>query len=381
MEEGTFREWLKEDAEAVATGDLLFAMESDKVTLEVESLDAGTLHIPLDAPKPGDNVVVGQVLGYLLAEGESIPVDGFRAAAMEQAPAPVSERVPAPALAARADTPVITPRARRVARELGILWADVPGTGRGGRIREADVRYRAKVQAPAALPFSRRVIAERMLASQQKTAAVTLYTTADATVLVRLHKELKAAPGGAEVLIPSYTDMLVKLVADALRKHPALNSRWDGDSLLASAAIHIGIAVDTEAGLLVPVVRDVAALTLREVAARTLDLTDRARSKRLSGDELRGGTFTLTNLGSFGIDAFTPIINYPECAILGVGRILRQPVAIGEAMGLRDITTLSLTFDHRALDGAPAARFLQTLTSLIESPTATLVPGSSGRLS
>ena len=233
----------------------------------------------------------------------------------------MTEPVPAQALAARADTPVITPRARRVARELGIDWADVPGTGQGGRIREADIRNQAKVQAPVALPFARRLIADRMLASRQKTAAVTLHTTADATALVLLRKELKEAAAGAEALIPSYTDMLVKLVADALRKHPALNSRWDGESLLPSAAIHIGIAVDTEAGLLVPVVRDVPALTLREVAARTLDLTGRARSKRLSGDELRGSTFTVTNLGSFGIDAFTPIINYPECAILGVGRI------------------------------------------------------------
>src|SRR5207237_7297466 len=164
------------------------------------------------------------------------------------------------------------------------------------------------------------------------------------------------------------------LVADALRKHPALNSRWDGESLLACAAIHIGIAVDTEAGLLVPVVRDVPALTLAEVAARTRDLTDRARSKRLSGDELRGGTFTLTNLGSFGIDAFTPIINYPECAILGIGCIRRVPVFVDDKVASQDQVTLSLTFDHRIVDGVPAARFLQTLTQALENPGPWLLP-------
>ncbi|HUQ93647.1 MAG TPA: dihydrolipoamide acetyltransferase family protein [Bryobacteraceae bacterium] len=336
MEEGTFYEWLKKDGEAVAAGDVLFSMESDKVTLEVESLDAGILHIPPGAPKQGDKVVVGQLLGYLLAAGESIP----------------GTLQPA--------TPKATPRARRLARELGIDWTQIAGTGSGGRIREADVCS----QAPAAQPFPRKVIAERMQASQQKTAPVTLHTTADASALVRLHTERKAG----------YTDMMLKLVAAALRKHPALNSRWEGDSLIPSGAIHIGIAVDTGAGLMAPVIRDVGSLTLSEVTASTRDLVERARARKLTSDELSGGTFTITNLGSFGIDAFTPIINYPECAILGLGRILRQPVAVGDAIGLRDIVTLSLTFDHRALDGAPAARFLQTLTGLIESPFTTLSP-------
>jgi pyruvate dehydrogenase E2 component (dihydrolipoamide acetyltransferase) len=218
------------------------------------------------------------------------------------------------------------------------------------------------------------MIGERMLASQQKTAAVTLHTTADSTSLVRLRNELKTAASTAEGIIPTYNDMLVKLVAASLQKHPVLNSRWEGENLRACSAIHIGIAVDTETGLLAPVIRDVGTLTLREVALRSRNLIERARSRRLSGDELRGATFTITTLGSFGIDAFTPIINYPECAILGVGRILRQPVAIDETIALRDIITLSLTFDHRALDGAPAARFLQTLTRFVESPLAALGP-------
>ena len=178
-----------------------------------------------------------------------------------------------------------------------------------------------------------------------------------------------------DTVVPTYNDILVKLVAVALQKHPILNSRWEGETLCPCTSIHIGMAVDTEAGLLVPVIRDVARLTLHEVALRSRSLIERAHSKRLSADELCGGTFTVTSLGSLGIDAFTPIINYPECAILGVGRILRQPVAVGETIALRDMITLSLTFDHRALDGAPAARFLQTLTKLVESPLTALGPG------
>jgi pyruvate dehydrogenase E2 component (dihydrolipoamide acetyltransferase) len=378
MDEGTFSEWLKRDGEPVLAGDLLFALDSDKVTQEVESLDSGVLHIPAGAPKQGDKVTVGQLLGYLLAAGESIPIADSLAAVpvppVKLSSPPVIVPVSASSPQASADTLISSPRARRVATELGVDWVGVPGTGRGGRIREVDIRNAAAAHKPMSLSSTRRMIGERMLASRQKTAAVTLHTTADATSLVRLRNELKTAASTAEGIIPTYNDMLVKLVAASLQKHPVLNSRWEGENLRACSAIHIGIAVDTETGLLAPVIRDVGTLTLREVALRSRNLIERARSRRLSGDELRGATFTITSLGSFGIDAFTPIINYPECAILGVGRILRQPVAVDETIALRDIITLSLTFDHRALDGAPAARFLQTLTRFVESPLAALGP-------
>jgi pyruvate dehydrogenase E2 component (dihydrolipoamide acetyltransferase) len=204
-----------------------------------------------------------------------------------------------------------------------------------------------------------------MLASHHSTAPVTLTTTADAVNLVNLRNQFKAAGGDN---VPSYTDFLVKLTAVALAKHPLLNARWEGEQIVTPPDIHIGIAVDTDAGLLVPVVRDVPVLGLRQLSARTRDLATRARARQLVADELRGGTFTLTNLGAFDIDAFTPIINYPQCAILGIGRIERRPVVVGEQVVARDQVTLSLTFDHRIVDGAPAARFLQTLRSLIENP-------------
>ena len=396
MEEGIFSGWLKHNGEQVAAGDLLFVLENDKASQEVESLDSGVLHIPADSPKPGDKVTVGQLLGYLVAPGESIPVAGLPAAVTLVPPdtpsappvvGPVNVSSPSPG----AETPIISPRARRVAAQLGVNWMSLSGTGRDGRIREADIRNAAAMQQSKGLSSMRRTIAERTLASQQKTVAVTLHTTADATSLVQLRHQLKSGglvvprsnrppldkgglQGGldeenlAETIVPTYNDILVKLVAAALQKHPVLNSRWEGETIRTGSSIHIGIAVDTEPGLLVPVIRDVTALTLHEVALCSRNLIERAHSKRLNADELSGGTFTVTSLGAFGIDAFTPIINYPECAILGVGRILRQPVATGETIALRDIITLSLTFDHRALDGAPAARFLQTLSSLVEAP-------------
>jgi pyruvate dehydrogenase E2 component (dihydrolipoamide acetyltransferase) len=407
MEEGTFSEWLKHDGDSVAAGDLLFVLENDKASQEVESLDSGVLHIPADAPKPGDKVIVGQLLGYLLGEGESIPVADLPADATPTLPGtPSAPPVVAPMSVSSAqrgaDAPIISPRARRVAAELGVDWVRVLGTGRDGRIREADIRNAAATQQPKGLSSTRKTIAERTLASQQKTVAVTLHTTADATALVQLRHELKSEKfltprsgsvsdgtnrppldkgglqGGldeenaAETIVPTYNDILVKLVAAALQKHPVLNSRWEEETLRTCSSIHIGIAVDTEAGLLVPVIRDVTTLTLKEVALGSRNLIERAHSKRLKADDLSGSTFTVTSLGSFGIDAFTPIINYPECTILGVGRILRQPVAVDETIALRDIITLSLTFDHRALDGAPAARFLQTLTKLVESPLTAL---------
>ncbi len=210
---------------------------------------------------------------------------------------------------------------------------------------------------------TRRVIAERMLTRHCSTAPVTLMTTIDATNMVELRAQWKSA-----ALVPSYTDMFVKLAAAALEKHPVLNSRWEDGRIVAHDGIHVGIAVDTAAGLLVPVIRDVPRLSLQELSARAHTLIERARQRKLSASELQGGTFTVTSLGGFGIDAFTPIINFPECAILGVGRIRRCPVVRDDQIAIRDQVTLSLTFDHRIADGAPAARFLQTLSALIENP-------------
>jgi pyruvate dehydrogenase E2 component (dihydrolipoamide acetyltransferase) len=224
------------------------------------------------------------------------------------------------------------------------------------------------------MPATRRVIAQRMLESSQTTAPVTLTTEVDATELVTLREQLKQDNPGAQD-IPTYTDLLAKICAHALVQHPALNARIEGGEIVTLAGVNVGIAVDTERGLLVPVVRAVESKSVRQIAAESRPLLERARAGKLPADEMRGGTFTITNLGMYEIDAFTPIINLPECAILGVGRIVAKPVVFGGAkeITVREMMFLSLTFDHRLVDGAPAARFLQRVKQLVEKPYLWLV--------
>jgi pyruvate dehydrogenase E2 component (dihydrolipoamide acetyltransferase) len=204
-----------------------------------------------------------------------------------------------------------------------------------------------------------------MVASHQQTAPVTLVTTVDASQLVTIRSFLKTM---LSENVPSYGDIILKACAIALRKHPRMNARWESENLMEQSDIHIGVAVDTEDGLLAPVLQHADRLTLNEIAKRSKELVEKARGRRLSADELRGGTFTITNLGAMGIDAFTPVINLPQCAILGIGRIARVPVVRNEQVVPGDQLTLSLTFDHRIVDGAPAARFLQEIARLLENP-------------
>lgn len=375
MEEGTFAGWLKQSGDSVSAGEPLFALESDKVTLDVESLDSGILFVPPHSPATGATVVVGQSLGFLLAPGEAAPDAsnaGQPAAASlpEAAPAAPGPSVPAQTPTRDGRTPV-TPRARRVAAELGVDTTLLRGSGKGGRIREADVRA-AATSLPAeahAVPITtlRRTIARRMMESRQNTAPVTLTSRADATALVALRNQwkLKLAPGPA----PSYTDILAKLAAIVLQKHPALGGRWEADHIAVPGKAHIGIAVDTPEGLLVPVLRDAASSSLADLARRSRELIAAAQARRLHAEDLAGGTFTITNLGAFGIEAFTPIINFPETAVLGVGAIRQEAVVLKSGgLAAREQMTLSLTFDHRVVDGAPAARFLYDLVHLIEAP-------------
>jgi len=219
----------------------------------------------------------------------------------------------------------------------------------------------------------RRLIAERMAASAHTAAAVTLTTEADATELVRLRRQIGADPSRPA---PSYNDLLAMLVAQALVEHPALNARLEGETIVQSRSVNVGLAVDTERGLLVPVLRDVQIKPLRQIIQESAALIEAARAGRSDPNDLRGGTFTITNLGMYEIDAFTPIINLPECAVLGVGRIVPKQVVMDADAGrvaIRHMMFLSLTFDHRLVDGAPAARFLRRVKQYIEQPYLSLV--------
>jgi pyruvate dehydrogenase E2 component (dihydrolipoamide acetyltransferase) len=267
----------------------------------------------------------------------------------------------------------ISPRARRVARELGIDGSNLIGSGRNGRIRERDVRA-ATAGSPDGrlIPHTniRRTIAARMVAGITQAAPVTLTTKLDATNLVELRNQFKLTPGE---LVPSYNDFIVKLTAVALRQHPLLQAQWRDEGLFVPQRIDIAVAVDTEVGLLVPVLRAVDTQTLRQIVTQSHELIDQARAGRLTAEQMRDATFTITNLGGFGIDAFTPILHLPQCAVLGVGRIVREPAVRGDRIVPRDMLTLSLTFDHRIVDGAPAARFLQTLRTCLEQPAPWLI--------
>jgi pyruvate dehydrogenase E2 component (dihydrolipoamide acetyltransferase) len=379
MEEGTFLEWRKQPGDRVRPGEILYVLESDKAADEVMALDAGILHSPAGAPEPGQQVKVGQVLAYLLADGEEAPTPGDESsAAVVVRPVPVD--LPAaravPAGGRRADK-AISPRARRAARELGIDWQGLQGSGRTGRIRERDVRAAAQgTDQGQLIPHTtgRRAIAARMVAGATQAAPVTLTMRVDATELVQLRSQLEKSAASPYGIEPSYTDLILKLTASALLEHPLLRAQWREEGLFVPNRVHIALAVDTRAGLFAPVIRNVDKLTLYQLAAISQVRIAQAEAGKLTAAEMRDGTFTVTNLGMFGVEAFTPIVPLPQCAVLGLGRIAREPAVRGDAIVPRDLLTLSLTFDHRVVDGAPAARFLASVRDRIEQPAAWIKP-------
>jgi pyruvate dehydrogenase E2 component (dihydrolipoamide acetyltransferase) len=386
MEEGKFLAWLKHDGDFIKEGDPLFTLESDKAAQEVEAIDSGLLHIAPNGPKPGDVIKVGHVLGYLLAEGETaptasliLPTDSGRPTDLVLEPEPKSKSVGLlESVGAQTQSPA-SPRARRAAKEHRVDLATLSPTGKGGRIRECDVLAAATstlITGMKQVPLTpmRRTIAARLMHSRQTTVPVTITARCDATALLSFRQQLKSLSSSVQHAIPTINDILVKLTAAALRQHPMLAATWAEDHLLLPESIHLGIAVDTEAGLLVPVIRDVGTSTLTQIAAQSQKLIAAARSGQLAAADMQGACFTLSNLGSLGVEAFTPVINPPESAILGIGAIVREAVPLDDGtFTARDRLTLSLTFDHRVNDGAAAARFLQTLRHLIEHPLLGLV--------
>jgi len=277
-----------------------------------------------------------------------------------------------------------SPLARRLAKEFGLDLTKIDGSGPDGRIVRDDVLQATEEIPPQVLHKEpavseivelsgiRKIIAERMTMSVQTNASVTLHTEVDATSLVELRGQLNEIVQGQEINI-TYTDLIVKIVAHTLREHPRINATLTDEGIQLLADINIGVAVALEDGLVVPVVRNVDQIGLGAISGQIKTLADKARNNQLAPGELQDGTFTLTNLGNYGVDAFTPIINPPESAILGVGRIIKKPVVHNDEITIRHMLTLSLTFDHRIVDGAPAAQFLQTVSEYIQNPYLLLI--------
>jgi len=317
---------------------------------------------------PGGHIVERDVIRH--AEGLGVAQKAREAD--WQAPAAAVDGRPA-----SAGAPAATPLARRIARMEGVDLAAMSGTGRGGKITSRDVL--ARLAAPSAVPAAgereavplagmRKIIAERMLQSWTTIPHVTLMTEAVVTRLVRVREELAGRAEREGGVRPTYTDLIIRACALALREHPDCNVSLENGMLVRHADIHIGVAVALEHGLIVPVVRDADRKTTAEIAALTKELVRKARSGRLQPDAVSGGRFSVSNLGMYEVDAFTPIVNPPEPAILGVGRIREGIVVRDGAIRIEQTMALSLSFDHRLMDGAPAARLLQAIKRHLEYP-------------
>jgi pyruvate dehydrogenase E2 component (dihydrolipoamide acetyltransferase) len=361
-EDGIFAGWLKQPGERVVSGEPLFALESDKVTMEVEALDSGILRPLEGGPAAGALVVVGQVIGYLAAEGEQVAEIGSAAAVAELA-------------AAVRPTPA-SPRARARAKSLGIEIAEVSPAPGGRRIVEDDVlRAAAALPKPAAVPVEapsvaargRRVIAARL---EESFRTPHFYVQADvnATALARLREELVPVLAERDGVRLSFNDLLIKAAALALRARPEVNRYWrDGESVPWETA-NIGLAVQTEENLLVPVIRDADRLGVGAIARARQALVEKSQAGRLQAGDSEGASLTISNLGAFGVDRFQAILNPPQSLILAVGRMAKRPVVEGDAVVARLTLPLSVSVDHRVIDGVAAARFLEALVQTLEAP-------------
>ena len=428
MEEGTVAAWHKQVGEAVESGEVLLDIETDKVTTEIEAQADGTLGKIL--VEVGETVPIGTPIAYILEKGEDPSVLENLEVRKPSTDVPVQATISAPAAQKAKETTVskpakvrATPSARRVARELGIDLQDIAADGHQGRISEEDVRRYWEEQKgkeeekPKATPVAarmaasmginlrdlkgsgqgglirkedvieaasvtsqegdlieihgpRKVMAERMTYSF--TTAPHFYLTAqvDVSALVELRKGLLPKIEASTGKRLTYTDLLLFFLAKALQEFPAVNTAWEDDKIRLYHHINLGVAVDTENGLIVPVIHHAEALSLDEIVQWRAELVDKARNGKLALEDLENGTFTLTNLGTFRVDLFNAVLNPPQAAILAVGRIHDAIIPVNGSPAIRSVLGLSLTCDHRVVDGALGARFLTRFVEMLEEPVA-----------
>jgi pyruvate dehydrogenase E2 component (dihydrolipoamide acetyltransferase) len=389
MTEGLIVEWRKKEGDPVKKGDILFVLETEKVTYEVEAPEDGSIGKIL--VKEQETVPVGAIVAYLLKPGES-------ATAITAAPAAAPKiEAATPALAATAPTAApaaapaggrvkATPLAKKVAREYGIDLAAVAGTGPGGRVLREDVEKAkaAGIQKPAAaapapavpaaeeklVPFTgmRRTIAKKMLQSKVESAQTYMSNTVDASRLQAYREELLPFVEKKYGVRLTITDLMMKITGAALREHPVINTRWTDKGVLYLPEVHMGMAMALDEGLIVPVIKSVNTKSLGQIALDRTALIKKGKTNSFLPDDIKGSTFTLSAMGMFGIEQFTAIINQPENAILGVAAIIDKPVVVKGQIVIRPMMNVNLSYDHRTIDGAEAGKFMQTLKAFIEEP-------------
>jgi pyruvate dehydrogenase E2 component (dihydrolipoamide acetyltransferase) len=365
QETGKVIRWLKAEGESVAKGEPLLEIETDKVTVEVEAPAEGILG-GVRAGE-GDEVPVGEAVAFVLAAGEAAPKPVSVAAASQET---VPER-PGPPAVEEADERrprrrLASPKARRLAREQGIDLDSVTGSGPHGSVVAADLAHaRGDGAAPLETGAVWQRMAERVSKSWQTVPHFFLVRDVDATRLQSWRESARSRPGCADLTL---SDLLVRICAAALRRHPRVNATWRDGAVVGQDEVHVGLAVATDDGLVVPVLHGADGLDLPALVARRAELVEAARAGRLTPADVRGGTFTISNLGMYGVDAFLAVVNAPQAAILAVGRIAERVVAIDGAPRVRPALTLSLSFDHRVVDGARGAEFLDTVAALVEEP-------------
>jgi pyruvate dehydrogenase E2 component (dihydrolipoamide acetyltransferase) len=389
MEEATLVTWKFAAGASVRKDDIVLVLETDKVTYEMPSPGDGLLH-PMVAP--GSTILVGQVVGYLAADkAELASMAAEHPAAAVAAPAKPAEPGPEEAALGREGAPEgatgrvpASPLARAMAMAHGLELARITGSGPGGRVVKTDVlraleaKETAKPAAAPAVPAGgflspaeevpisgiRKVIFRNMHLSLATQAQLTLHTEASASALIDLRRRLNAT-GASQV---SFNAIFVKVLAQALKQHPYMNASVDGEVIKVWRQVHVGVAVDLGHGLIVPKVRDADTKSIRAIALELDRLVEAAKANTLGPDDLTSGTFTLTNLGAWDIDEFTPIVNHPESGILGVGRMVKKPAVRDDQVVIEPFVSLSLSFDHRIIDGAAGAAFLKTVKDMIEDP-------------
>ena len=387
MTEGLIGEWLKQVGDEVKKGDALVQITTDKLSSEIESEVDGVLRVI--CAKVGDEIPVQGLIAIIGEANEEINVASEAPKSeVKAAEAVKEEKAPQATEKAKGVRIIASPLAKKTAAKLGVDLSEVTGSGFNGRIVQKDVfaqeqkaeaaeEVQAAVEVKASVPTEsgdivkplssmRKVISKRMTESKHSAPHVTLTTEANVNKTIALRSKLNEKNSDVRF---SYTDILVKMAATALRSVPMMNTSIEGDNIIIHDRVHIGVAVALEEGLLVPVVRDADRKGLKAICKDTRDLISKARNNKLTGDELVGGTFTISNLGSYDIDGFTPIINLPESAILGVGRIVRKPIVNeNDEIVPASMMTLSLSFDHRIVDGALAAQLLKTIKDYLEDP-------------